>query len=412
VNGEAESPGHLTVRWIEELARFSDSADGLTRLYLSEAHRQAADYVSNLMNDAGLVTTMSPLGDVVGVSSHEPNRPVIIIGSHIDTVRNAGRYDGALGVLAGIEVAHRLKNSDMPFDVAVAAFGDEEGVRFPTTLSGSRAAAGFFDAVILQEKDETGLTRGDALKAFGCNASGNPEKHWERFRKIAYLEVHIEQGPILESEALALGVVTSIAGAIRATVKLTGEAGHAGTVPMAMRRDALVAASEMVLAIEKVARNADGVVATVGKLEIADSARNTVPGLVSFTIDLRSGEDQVRDDAWRAIEARLKSLSVQRNVGIEIEINHKAAAAACDPKLVAFLSQGIESLGLTPRQLVSGAGHDAMAFAGKVPFGMLFVRCKSGKSHTPEEFASAEDIGLAVNALQNTLDIMARNWPQ
>jgi allantoate deiminase len=410
--GESKNPGNAS-NWIEQLAGYSDSRDGLSRLYLSGAHKKATAFVAGLMQQAGMTVQMTPLGDVVGhYSGVNVDAPCVILGSHIDTVRNAGKYDGALGVLAAIETVGRLHAAKrkLPFGILVAAFGDEEGVRFPSTLSGSKACAGFFNPGIMKEVDEEGVTREAALKAFGCGAE-DPVQWWKKFESAAYIELHIEQGPVLESENLPLGIVTGIAGATRGRATINGEPGHAGTVPRELRRDALAGAAEMILAVEQLMAH-HAVVATVGTLAIENAARNTIPGEVSFSIDLRNGDDAVRELVWSELDQRFAAIAARRKLQVQLEKQYAAAAAPCDGGLIRLAEKALGAMNIEPRMMVSGAGHDAMAFKDVLPFGMLFMRCRGGLSHSPLEFASPHDVALGVEALHNMLDIMARDWPQ
>ncbi len=396
------------VKWLEELATFSDNASSLERLYLSPAHRAAANYVSSLMVNAGMTVEMDPLGTIVGFyAASDPEAPYVIIGSHIDTVRNAGRFDGTLGVVVAIDVVADLhrQNLRLAFGIIVVAFGDEEGVRFSSTLSGSKLAAGMFDPTILDEIDREGITRIQSLLDFGCGIV-EPTAWWRRIKKIAYLEVHIEQGPVLEIEGLPLGIVTSIAGATRGTCNVAGELGHAGTVPMSLRRDALSAAAEMILAIESLARTESRLVATVGRIDIDGASANTIPGELSFSLDVRSGSDVVRRNSWMRIEETIQRIAVKRGCKAQLSKQHEASASTCHNQLVSCAEQAIAKLGITSHRMVSGAGHDAMAFKGVIPFAMIFVRCAGGKSHTPEECASPADILCATQALANMLELL------
>ncbi|MDE2018285.1 MAG: hydantoinase/carbamoylase family amidase, partial [Hyphomicrobiales bacterium] len=281
---------------LEALAALTDEPGKITRLYLSPAHRKAADLVLRWMGEAGMESGIGPLGDAIGrYEASSPGAKTLILGSHVDSVRDAGRYDGCLGVATAVEIVARLHRDGrrLPFAIEVVAFGDEEGVRFPATLGGSRALAGRFDPACLDERDAGGVTRRAALGAFGVDP--DPSKiaalALDPAATLGYVEVHIEQGPVLETEGLALAAVTGIAGATRARIELDGVAGHAGTVPMKLRRDALAGVAAAVLAVEARARADDAVVATVGTLEIEGGAPNTVPGRVAFSLDLRSPDD-------------------------------------------------------------------------------------------------------------------------
>ncbi len=390
-----------------ELAAVSDEPSNLTRLYLGPAHRTAADLVAKWMREAGMTTRIDALGSVVGrYRAREVGPLTLMLGSHIDTVRNAGRFDGPLGVITAIEVvkAAAACGKRFPFAVEVVAFGDEEGVRFASTLGGSKALAGRFDFKALDEVGDDGVSRRQALKAFGSNPARVSEEALSPDRALGYVEVHIEQGPVLEQEGLPLGIVTAIDGVTRGTVEVDGVAGHAGTVPMPMRKDALAAAAEMLLAIEARARSQSNLVATVGKMEVPESAANTIPGRVRFTLDIRSPSDQERINAVGDIKQAIATIAQSRGVSAQFAIGHEAPAALCDQRLSDHLAKAVEVLGIKPRRLPSGAGHDAMAFDKVIPFAMLFVRCRGGVSHNPAEFASPDDIDIAARVLSAFLD--------
>ena len=384
----------------------------LTRLYLTPEHRRAADLVAAWMRGAGLTVREDALATVRGRLEPANGTPrTLILGSHIDTVIDAGRFDGALGVVAAIVAVDALRRggADLPFAVEVCAFGDEEGVRFPTTLIGSSALAGILDPADLDRTDADGVTVRAALAAYGCDLHAVAAARIAPEDAVGYLEVHIEQGPVLEREGLPLGVVTAIAGATRAVVTVTGDAGHAGTVPMGLRRDALAAASELVLAVERIGRAgaADELVATVGRLSVRPGAVNVVPGAVELSLDVRAASDAPRGAAMAAISAAAAEIAARRGVGIEITVTHDRDTAPCTPAIVDGLADAVASLGLPPRRLMSGAGHDGQAMAMLTGIGMLFVRCRGGVSHNPAEYASPEDIGLAVAALVRAVEGLA-----
>jgi allantoate deiminase len=409
----AASLGDLIYSRIGELARVSDDPVGLTRLYLSPAHKRAADLVAQWMRDAGMHVRMDATGNVVGRrQGSTPDAPALLIGSHIDTVRDAGRFDGCLGVLTGIAVVGELAAKQVvhPFAIEVIAFGDEEGVRFASALGGSRALAGTFDPAILDERDEEGVSRRQALVEFGCNPTAIAREAGTAATALGYVEVHIEQGPVLEVEDLPVGVVTAISGATRGVVEVTGQSGHAGTVPMHGRRDALAAAAEMVLAVEARARGEKDLVATVGRLTLSNAAGNTIPGKVQFSLDVRAPLDAQRVTAVADIEAAIVRIAAHRNVDAQVTLSYDAPATPCDAGLIRLLAGSVESIGLPVRQLPSGAGHDAMAFRGRLPLAMLFVRCKGGVSHHPAEHATAADIDVAACVLLSFLDQHAREY--
>jgi len=390
-----------------ELAAISDEPERLTRLYLGPAHRKAADLVSRWMREAGMAVRIDSTGNVVGrYRGQDPGPRTLMLGSHIDAVRDAGRFDGALGVVTAIEVVSAAAKAGKryPFAIEVIAFGDEEGVRFPSTLSGAKALAGRFDVKSLDEVGEDGVSRRQALLAFGCDPLRLSEEALSPEHGLGYVEVHIEQGPVLEQEGLPVGIVTAIDGVTRGAVNVEGVAGHAGTVPMTMRKDALAAAAEMLLAVEQRARIRPNLVATVGKLDVPGAAANTIPGGVRFTLDIRSPADQERLSAVNDIKELIAAIAQRRGVTATFIVGHEVAAALCDARLSGELAAAIKAKGFLPRFLPSGAGHDAMAFDKVIPFAMLFVRCRGGVSHNPAEFAAPDDIDLAARVLAGFLD--------
>lgn len=393
----------------DALAACSEDADALTRTFLTPQHAAALDLVRGWMEAAGMAVRVDGMGNVVGrYEGATPDAPAVLIGSHLDTVRDAGRYDGMLGVVLGIAAVEDLnaQGRRLPFAVEVIGFGDEEGVRFSKTLLGSRAVAGTLDPAVLDGADADGVTLAEALERFGLSREGWRDAARRPEDVRAYLEVHIEQGPVLERLNLPVGVVTAIAGATRLSYTLGGEAGHAGTVPMEARRDALAGAAEAVLAVEAVARE-HGVVATVGRLEARPGAVNVVPGQASFTVDLRAADDALRRAALEDLEHRVTLLAARRGLTVQRALLHENAACPCTPWLMDVLDQAVERAGLPPHRLMSGAGHDAMAMVDLTDVAMLFVRCAGGISHNPAESVTAEDVGVAAAVLSEALSLLA-----
>jgi len=383
---------------LAELSTLTDTPGALTRLFLSPAHRRAIMLITAWMQDAGLETHVDAIGNLIGRTKNSTGKPTLLLGSHIDTVRDAGPYDGNFGVLAAISAVKALA-PDPSYAIEIIAFGDEEGSRFPQTLSGSRAVAGIFDPSALDAADKTGTTMRDALKAFGCNPGAIAQIARNPAEILAYVELHIEQGPVLEGAKLPVGIVTAINGASRLSVTLTGTAGHAGTIPMSMRRDALAAAAEQILFIQSHATAIPNLVATVGSIAVHPGAPNSVPGRATYSIDIRAPEDSIRAQAVATITGRLKEIAAGRDIEITITQTHDAPATECAPWLQAHLAAAIAAQNLPVFHLPSGAGHDAMAIAALCPVAMLFVRCKGGISHTPAESITAEDAEIAVAVL-------------
>ena len=389
------------LRRLNELAACTDEPGRITRLYLSPAHRQAADLVAAWMCEGGMAPRVDAIGNVIArYEGSKPDAPVLLIGSHIDSVPNGGMFDGGLGVLTAIEVVSWLhhERKRLPFAIDVVAFGDEEG-RFASTLGGSRLLAGCFDPSILDETDSNGISRRTALVSFGCDPSRIADEPGCSDRTLGYVEVHIEQGPVLEAKDLPVGVVTAINGATRGTIEVRGVGGHAGTIPMPLRQDAYCAAAEMALAIERRALLEPDLVATVGRIEIPGGVVNSVPGVVRFTIDVRSPSDERRAGAVRDLTLELNAIAARRRVELAISLGYEALAAPCDQRLSDLVGEAVCEQGVTPLHLPSGAGHDAMSFRGKIPIAMLFVRCRGGISHNPAEFASAADIEVGARTI-------------
>ena len=385
---------------LDAFAAFTDEPGRLTRLYLGPAYRAACEQFARWAEEAGMSARIDAVGNVraryEGKTAHAP---ALMIGSHIDTVRDAGRFDGNLGALAALAVVEQLSAKGVRLDhaIEVVAFGDEEGVRFSAAMTGSRALAGQLPADAMQARDRDGVTLGEALTAFG----GDPERAYAaRARDIAaFVELHIEQGPVLEAKGLALGVVGAINGATRMLATVTGLAGHAGCVPMELRRDAVAAAAEMILAIEARAQAESDLVATVGRLEVEPGAINVIPGLARFSLDVRAPRDEWRRKAVSDIHAACVAIAERRGVEAVFLPVHEAPAYVCDARIVAGFDRALTGMGLPAFHLPSGAGHDTMVMGAVAPSGMLFVRCAGGISHNPAEAITAEDGALALAAL-------------
>jgi hydantoinase/carbamoylase family amidase len=404
--------GENVMRRLDQLAEFTDVPGELTRLYLSTAHKAAALQVQAWMGEAGMLAAIDAVGNVVGrYEGERPGLPALLLGSHIDTVRNAGKYDGNLGVIAAIEAVAELHRQQrrLPFAIEVLGFGDEEGVRFPVTLTGSRTIAGTLDAAALDAEDADRISIREALQQFGCNPFQIPDIPRRREDVLGYVEVHIEQGPVLEAEDLPVGIVTAIAGASRFTVNVTGVAGHAGTVPMRLRQDAGAAAAEMILAVERTAIETADLVATVGRVEVMPGAVNVIPSAARFTIDIRSPSDQVRSDAITRLRHEMEAVAARRSVELSMIRSYDAAAATCARSVMEQLEAAVSRAGIRPLRLPSGAGHDGLAMISLCPIGMLFVRCKGGISHNPAESSTVEDVDAAVSVL---VDFLSHFEPQ
>ncbi len=399
-NHDVAALGARAMAMLDALGAISDAPDNLTRLYLSPAHRRAAEQVRIWMEEAGCAAHIDAAGNVVG--RHGPTEgPVLYCGSHIDTVIDAGRFDGALGVIAAIIAVETLARSGevLPFAIEILAFGDEENVRFPTSLSSTQAIAGFYDQAWLAVTDAEGISLAKALRDFG----GAPDRiagiGRDAATALGYLEIHIEQGPVLERADLSVGIVTAIAAAYRADCVVSGEAGHAGTVPMGLRRDALAGAAEMIAAIEAVGARHEGGVATVGRIAAVPGAVNVIPGEVRFSIDARAPSDAMLAAMLGEIDTVCAAIAQRRGLGFTQSPFMRAPATPMAPELrEAFADSARKVVGEAP-MIPSGAGHDAVAMARLCPVGMLFVRCAGGISHNPAESATADDIGCAIAVL-------------
>ncbi|CAE6697037.1 N-carbamoyl-L-amino acid hydrolase [Xanthomonas arboricola] len=390
------------------LPPYSDTPDGLFRAWLSPAHRAAVAQVGEWMRQAGMQVRLDAAANLIGrYEGAHADAPALLIGSHLDSVRDAGRYDGPLGILLGIECVAALhaQGRRLPFAIEVIAFGDEEGSRFPASMFCSRAVAGTLDPATLAVTDAAGTDVASALADWDLDIAHLQHAARVPGSVLAYLETHIEQGPVLEAEGLPVGIVTAIAAQRRFALRFDGRAGHAGTTTMALRRDALSAAAEALLAIEGIARaGSDDLVATVGKLQVAPGATNVVPGRVDCTLDVRAGDDATRDAAVLEIERALASISKTRNIAIAIDPLQTLAASPCAPALMTRLQHAVAAQGIAPRQLVSGAGHDAMVMAALCPTAMLFVRCAGGISHHPDEHVAPADAELALAVMRHFIE--------
>ena len=408
-----KDPGRTVTQRIEALARISEESGRLVRTFCSPAMRRANNVVGKWMHQAGMTVRVDPIGNLIGhfpATAPNASKPkALLLGSHLDTVRDAGKFDGALGVLTAIECVGQLRaaRARLSFDIDVLGFADEEGVRYQSTYLGSRVVAGTFNPSEQNRTDAAGIKMGEAIRKFGGDPQAFNRAKLDPRRLLGYVEVHIEQGPVLEQKNLALGIVTAISGQTRMRFRVSGRAGHAGTVPMKLRQDALCAAAELVLAIEDFARRRVGLVATVGKLEVRPGASNVIPGQVELSLDLRHANDAVRERARSRLTELAKQIGRQRRVDVNWEVAHQAKAVACDRQLAALLADAVRKRQGEVILLPSGAGHDAVAISAITPVAMLFVRCKDGVSHHPAESVKVQDVGLAVNALRDFVESLA-----
>ena len=399
----------LVMERLQELGQVSQSDVCLDRRYLTNEHRRANALVADWMTDSGLSHWQDAAGNLWGrLESATPNAPRLIMGSHLDTVPNGGKYDGMLGVLAPITLASLCRQAglDLPFHLDIVGFGDEEGTRFGSTLLGSRALTGSWPEQWAGLTDENGISLAQAMSEFGLSFHDVGKAAIDPQTLLGYIELHIEQGPVLEHNDLPVGVVTGIAGARRFEFTVTGFAGHAGTVPMPMRHDSLAAASEMILLIEQVA-HAQDLVATVGRIENRPNGVNVIAGKTTFSLDIRSENDEHRDLILEQILQGICDIASRRNVQVEHKQTHSAPAVKCAQQFQDILSSAIAQSGFTPLSLSSGAGHDAMAMAQICPVAMLFTRCEKGISHHPGEAIVTEDIEASLRVLFETIKQLA-----
>jgi allantoate deiminase len=390
---------------------FSEDHDFLNRPYLTESHRKTLEMVRMWMTAAGMSVRLDPLGNLIGrYEGSQPNAPVLLIGSHIDTVRDGGKYDGALGVMLGIEAVEQLNRAGrrLPFPIEVIAFGDEEGSRFPASMVCSRGIAGPIDKAVLDLEDAEGVSMRQALMDFGLDPTDIGRAARRPGEVLAYVEAHIEQGPVLEAKELAIGVVTGIAAQLRLKARFIGVAGHAGTSPMGLRSDAIAAAAAATLAVEEICNSGPpDLRGTVGRFLPKTAAFNVIAGDVEMGIDVRAATREDRDAAAAQIQEKLMQICDARGVDLEFSIVQDLADTPCDPRLIRVMGEAVEAVGVPSFQMLSGAGHDAMALKGLCPVAMLFIRCERGISHNSEEAVAASDVGLAVCALVEFVERLA-----
>jgi allantoate deiminase len=405
---QSQPLGDEIVGRINELASISETPEHLARIFLTKEHRAAADLILGWMRSAGMDAHLDAIGNVCGRYEGEvAGLPCLMLGSHYDTVRDAGKWDGPLGLITAISCVAELhrKGRRLPFAVEVTGFADEEGVRFASTLLGSRAVAGTFNERVLGVKDEAGISMRDALIQFGLDPDHIGAAARAPSELLAYVELHIEQGPVLEVQNLAVGVVTAIAGATRLAASIRGMAGHAGTVPMALRRDALTGAAECIVTIEELCRTDEGgLVGTVGYIHANPGATNVIPGEVSFTIDLRAPTDTHRKKAVADIVRQIEAIARRRKLALQIDVTHENRTVPCAPWLRSQVAEAIAAEGYRAFELPSGAGHDGMAMIDIADVGMLFVRCRGGISHHPDEHVELADADAGARVLLRLIE--------
>lgn len=398
---------------INNLASISEDETGITRTFGTDAFLQGSKLVLKWMQDAGLETRVDNIGNVRGrLVSHVPCAKTLVIASHIDTVVNAGKFDGPLGVLMGLDLLEHLikAKTNLPFNIELIAFSDEEGVRYHTTYLGSKVVAGSFDNTLLSKPDKAGTALNSVIDWMGGKSEllatdAIAPEDW-----LGYYEIHIEQGPVLYESNIPVAIVTAIAGQKRVEITFTGMAGHAGTVPMAMRNDALCAAAEFALAVEHFAlKYKTGLVATVGKLDVVNSASNVIPGKVICSLDIRSAQESDLKLAYETVKEQCQSIAGRRKITLNWNLIQETKPVTCDKKLGNLLEKAIASSKIELVKLVSGAGHDAVPISQVAPVSMLFVRCFKGISHNPLEDAELKDVASAIEVSDKFIEELIKS---
>jgi allantoate deiminase len=402
----------LVMERCDILGAISEEPDRLTRRYGTEEMRQANAAVAEWMRAAGMRTRSDAVGNLIGrYEGATPDAKTFLLGSHLDTVRDAGKYDGPLGVMVALACVERLRarGERLAFALEVHAFADEEGLRYRTLYLGSTVVAGIFDPAALTREDADGIPLAEAIRAFG----GDPDHLSESARRpddlLGYAEVHIEQGPVLEQRGYPVGVVSAIQGQSGVGIEFIGEAGHAGTVPMAMRHDALTAAAEFTLAVESLGQQTPGLVATVGRFQAAPGASNVIPGFAELSLDVRHAENNVRLDAVDQLRAQAETIAQRRGVQLDWRAGKGQASVVCSPHLMNDFARAVAEVGYPDMTLPSGAGHDAAIMSQITEIAMLFVRCARGISHSPAEAVAAEDVAVAIEVTERFLSLLAKD---
>jgi OHCU decarboxylase len=405
--GHTPEFGNRIMEWAEVIGRWSDDDDMLTCAYMTMAHRKTAVQLATWMRDAGMEVSIDAIGNVIGrYLSDRSDAKTVMTGSHYDTVRNGGKYDGREGILLPIAVVKQLheRGERLPFHLEIIGFSEEEGVRFKSTFLGSNAIAGRFDLTVLDNTDADGIRMRTALLDAGHNVDEIAQIARQPQDVLGFVEVHIEQGPVLLERHLPVGIVTSIAGSCRYLVELSGVASHAGTTPMSMRKDAAAAAAEIILYVEQRCAQAASLVGTVGQLQVPNGSINVIPGSCRLSLDIRAADDATRDAAVADILRQIDTICARRNIDAKHDLLMRAAAVPCAPWLMQQLAAATRRAGIAPFELTSGAGHDAMAMAALTDVAMLFTRCGNGGiSHNPLETMTADDAEVAAQVFLDFL---------
>ncbi len=403
VQDDMEGAERTIVR-CQRLARFSEDQSGTRRTFLSPPMADCHREITAWLRPLGVEVRIDPAGNLRGLyPAAKSPAPRLLIGSHLDTVPDAGAYDGVLGVVLAVALLEQLNGQRLPFEIEVLGFSEEEGVRFGTPFIGSRALAGSLNQELLEQRDAQGISVRQAIANFGLNPAKLPEAELQD-NTLGYLEFHIEQGPVLEKLAMPLAAVEAIAGQSRLEFTFVGKANHAGTTPMHLRQDAIAAAAEWICAVERYAREVPGLVATVGKMDIKPGATNVIAGEARLSFDVRDPSDRSRNQAVQDLVQRAQEITQRRGLAVEHKVVLSQPAVAMDPFLVRQIESAIRKAGTEPHRMVSGAGHDAMILAERVPAAMIFLRSPGGLSHHPEECVKVEDVAIAIRCGRILLD--------
>ena len=380
------------------IAEFTEEPGRTTRRFLTPPVRDVHAFLRGRMEALGMTVHIDAVGNLRGLwqPAGAATRKRLILGSHIDTVPNAGSYDGVLGVVLALESVQIAQEIAFPMPIEVIAFSEEEGVRYGVPFLGSRAVAGTFDMGLLAYEDADGVRMDDAIRAFGLDPGKIGGAAIDPTEVYGFVEMHIEQGPVLEAENLQLAVVEAIVGQTRMELRFTGQANHAGTTPMHLRRDALAAAAEWMTEVERTAHSTTGLVATVGKIAAEPGAANVIPGRVKLSLDIRHESDRIRSASVKELMDRAGAIAARRKLQFDAKETMNQAAVPMDPNLTSRLLEVVEAAGFEPKRMPSGAGHDAMVMAARVPTAMLFLRSPGGISHHPNEAVREEGVEAAL----------------
>ena len=406
-NARIRAQAEKVVARCKKLAGFSEDSGSTRRTFLCPAMRDCHREITRWLNAVGAEVSVDAAGNLRGFyEGTHANAPRLLLGSHLDTVPNAGAYDGVLGVVIAVGILEALEGRRLPFGIEIVGFSEEEGVRFGTPFIGSRALVGTLDDEFLNQRDVNGISIRAAIEKFGLNAAEIPRAMLSD-DTLAYLEFHIEQGPVLESLGRGLGVVEAIAGQTRMEFIFLGRSNHAGTTPMDLRRDAIAGAAEWIIAVENTAKSHPCLVATVGQIEAEPGATNVIAGKVRATLDLRHASDDVRERVADMLVRQAEEIVARRGLSLRRKVLLRQSAVGMDAFLVEQIAESIRRIGSEPHRMVSGAGHDAMILAEKVPAAMIFLRTPGGISHDPAESVEREDVAKALECGLHLLDQLA-----